>query len=332
MSERDEPVAHPCSPEGWPLTREGWLEDGYGPVNPVDQVGLGVSPSVGVVEPVGKLYENPRAFLELSAKLWHRGVEGQAQEILVVLKWLGQEVLDVHLGALGHRADVEVELPAWELHGSWWKRPVFVGVVQAVKNGEQMSFGVRRAMVWLKLFDPLDPGGIYAAEPVTDRRSPIRLVLNAGERVTIRGGAVVRKDELPNEVVERGAEIAQQVSENKREIDRRLLFDLPSEVHGMRRLGIEMHRDRIWVALHELSLASVERFSVSFRPTQLRDDDGQISGHDLPRVAPHGADAIWSGSERQGPSSDKSARQLGKDREVGVEPDPIQTSDAEREE
>ena len=29
---------HNLSPEGWPLTREGWLEDGYRIADPVDNI------------------------------------------------------------------------------------------------------------------------------------------------------------------------------------------------------------------------------------------------------------------------------------------------------
>jgi hypothetical protein len=50
------PRAHPCSPEGWPLAREAWLEDGYGSLDPSDEVGVRVTPAVAVVESIVKRY------------------------------------------------------------------------------------------------------------------------------------------------------------------------------------------------------------------------------------------------------------------------------------
>src|SRR5581483_2315477 len=87
------------------------------------------------------------------------------------------------------------------------------------------------------------------------------------------------EDELPDEVVEARAEVADQVAEDEGELlERRLAQDVPAE-RVPARAGVVFGQDRVRLARGELGDEVVEGLAMLLGPAELREHAREVAAH-----------------------------------------------------
>ena len=272
------------SSEGWPLTREGWIEDGYGVFDPCDEGVVGVSPPIAVVESIPKRYAERKIGIRANLQFAERGIEGHAIELDAIFYRSVEGLRNVELPSAQIRVlDGEIELLRRD--NDWWEGAVLVHVVDVVKNGEHMPFGLVPSVVRLQLFDLIDPSRFDADEPLGGGRSPVVRDLHAGESMLVRGSVPGSEDQLPDQIVECGPKIGQHVAEDKSEVGkspqflRRLRPNLPP---AMKRVGwFNIHIDGVGIGatVDKLDPLVLKLLSVELGPVELGVDNFNATGH-----------------------------------------------------
>jgi hypothetical protein len=275
---------HPLSPEGWPLTREGWIEDGYGVFDPCNKGGVGISPSIAVVEPIAKGYAEGRIGIRANLQFAERGIDGHAIELDAIFYRSVEKIIDLD----GPSAEICVsdEQPKFlRPDNDWWEGAVLVHVVDVVKNGERVPFGLVPSVVRLQLFDLFDPSRVDADQPITDSRSPVARVLNTGETMLVRRSVPGSEHQLPDQIIECCSKVGQHVSVDEREfrknsqLVRRLRSELPPAMKSMGWLSIHIDGVAIGATVDKLGPLVDEVLSVELRPVELGVDNFNPTSH-----------------------------------------------------
>lgn len=181
---------------GWPLSREGWLEDGYRVPHPVDEIP--VAPVV--VETVAKRYADGRVLIHYHADIKRRGCADSEMLCAIFYCPAREMVFNLNFGMA--RREIDDVISFAERQQRCWQKPVLVDVVDVIEDGERVNLGPLASMArveWLKPGDLGDPCWIDTAQIVPNDGSPVRRVLDAGETRVRVGSAPIECDKLPVE-------------------------------------------------------------------------------------------------------------------------------------
>jgi hypothetical protein len=275
---------HPLSPQGWQLTREGWLEDGYGLSDPSDQIDVGISPPVPVVESVAKRYAEGRVGVVAKLYFAERGLKEQLKELRSIFYRSVEEGRKVCL------SPSEVSIPqrpceSLSRDDNGWQGAVFVDVVDVIQNGQEVSLGPVPSVIRLQLADLIHPLGGDTLETITGHRRPMLLDSYAGEGITVGRDLPVGEHQLPNEIVQRGPKIGEHVPEDETQVSehdrliRRLLSHLPAPMNRMGWIRVHIHSDAVDLSIDELVPMHLERVGVELGTFQLGPNDAHVTGH-----------------------------------------------------
>lgn len=142
--------AHPLSEHGWPLTKEGWLEDGYGVTDPLNEVCVDICPPVTVVKSVAKRYAEREIGVYANLRIEDGRFNGETKELRAVFYRSIEPTVEMDFSS-GHIGMPVAPPKTWRRYDNWWEGAVLVHVVDEVQHGEKMPLMVP-SVVRLQLF------------------------------------------------------------------------------------------------------------------------------------------------------------------------------------
>lgn len=262
------------SPQGWPLTRKGWLEAGQSPADPFNDFDR----EPGMVESVAKRYADGRLGILQHLDLYSRLGSPPHQWGAIFYRPIEPTSIELDLFSGLEIADVQDRLPyVWCEHG-YWQKAMFVEVVDKVDDRERVNLGPIRSVVRLQRFDLLHPLIGHPAEPASFHGAyPFLLGLCDWELVTESGFFPVGDHELPHEGIKARAEVPQDVAEDQSELffgD--LATDDPARLVPPG-LGVVVDGDCVRAVIDKSLSESIEGLSVSVRTTELCQRPAEVS-------------------------------------------------------
>jgi hypothetical protein len=207
--------------------------------------------------------------LALHQHLRVRMPDGEAREFCVACQAAassGEQPSDLHVGAGSAVGVVDDDVVAGQARIEVAKRRVddlvLIGVAELGQKREEMALSVVPSVVWLRRLDSCAVRGGELAQTLLDLRIGFGTGFVAdGERRLARGASAVEDGELPDEVVERGAGVLREVSDDGAEPQRRLLTDAEVD-YVLSRVGIEIGTDFVGFGREESGDLVIEHVQV----------------------------------------------------------------------
>lgn len=252
---------------GAPLTREGWLEDGYGAPYRPDQVTIRELPPVTVIKSIAKNYL--QGWLGIHVHGERLSVSrSQAEHLCAIFRRL-QRPPDCFNTGVGTECAKAVAHLVQDGNGGR-EQPVLVAVVDVVEHGERVPLGVPSVVrvERLQLPDLGDPTWVDALQTPTHGTCPILRSLDDWEGVLVSRGSTIGEDKLPDDVVEGGAEVIQHVSVDNGE-STQVHLPLCPPPEDVPTVALQLVGNDIRLTLDGLLAGGAESVSVYARPVEL---------------------------------------------------------------